>query len=420
MKLSIIICIYNTPREYLRALLESIVFSTLEKYQGEYEICIVDDGSSIDYSDLVQKFGARYQKTENQGILKARLCGIEMARGEYIAFCDSDDTVSSFYYSPMLDEAEKSGADIVINDWAYHAGDQKYYCKNDIAIKNDIDASGSEVIKLFFSGEGKHHSLFVLWNKIYRAQLLKSAKEQIEKSGQLESSYGEDVLINFLAWREAKSVKNIHRGYYFYRIHKDQAVNASSVDKLKNQIKSMAEALDFMENELSLNQSGDALTKASQSDELIACLNSWRELNARYHYTVAYENGYTALYDFILEKYKQKTLEFAKKEDSVSYFHKIYLGDNFDEIDSALLFLWQNGIKNVRYKVGNRYIDSAISYLIENKKITVNKKTEADFYLPRRKVSLKNRLRFNPAFYKLSLVLFKKNSKLRTIIKNKF
>ena len=410
MKLSIIVCIYNTPREYLRASLKSIVRSTLDKYEGEYEICIVDDGSSIDYSDLVSEFGAKYIKTENRGILKARLSGIEMSSGEYIAFCDADDTVSTLYYAPMLDCAYEDGADIVINDWAYHAGERKYYCKNDLTIKNDIDACGADALKLFFEGEGKHHSLFVLWNKIYRAQLLKSAKEQIKKSGQLDSSYGEDVLINFLAWRNAKKVKNIHRGYYFYRIHEGQAVRAGSPSKLKKQIKSMTETLDFMEKEL---------TTHPNKNELVAYLNSWRDLNARYHYTVARENDYTILYDYILEKYKQTELEIAKKEDSLSYFHKIYLGDNFDEIDEALLSLWQNETKNIRYKKGNRYTDSYVEYLLENGKITVNKKSRADFYVPKRKMSLKSRLRFNPTLYKLSLVFFKKNSKLRARLKNK-
>ena len=409
MKLSIIVCIYNTPREYLRASLESIVNSTLDKYNGEYEIIIVDDGSSIDYSDLVFGVGAKYQKTENQGILKARLLGIEMASGEYIAFCDSDDTVSSLYYSPMLDEAKESGADIVINDWAYHAGDKKYYCKNDITIKNDLDVSENEVLKLFFAGEGKHHSLFVLWNKIYRAQLLRLAAEKIKASGKTDSSYGEDALINFLAWKNAKNVKNIHRGYYFYRIHEGQAVKAGKPSKLKAQIKSMAEALDFMENELlSLPNSG----------ELVSYLNEWRALSARYHYTVAKENGYSALYDFILESYGANELEEARKEDSLSYFDKSYLGDNFDKIDSVILRLWQSeNAVSVKHQRGNRYVDEAVKYLEAHGKIV--KKARPKISIPKRKVSLKNKLRFNPTLYKLSLVLFKKNSKIRARLKNK-
>ena len=409
MKLSIIVCIYNTPREYLRASLESIVNSTLDKYKGEYEIIIVDDGSSIDYSDLISEFDARYTKTENRGILKARLLGIEISSGEYIAFCDSDDTVSTLYYSPMLDEAYKSSADIIINDWAYHAGNKKYYCKNDITIKNDVDVTGNEVLKLFFSGEGKHHSLFVLWNKIYHAPLLRNAAEKIKASGKTDSSYGEDVLINFLAWKMAKKVKNIHRGYYFYRIHESQAVKAGKPSKLKAQIKSMAEALDFMENELS---------KHPQENELVLSLDEWRSLNARYHYTLAKEHGYTALYDFISESYGIRILEDAKKEDSLAYFDKCYLGDNFEAIDGAILKLWQ-GEKavGVRYRKRNHYVDESVKYLKAHGKI--EDKARPRLSIPKRKVSLKNKLRFNSTVYKISLVLFKKNSRLRARIKNK-
>lgn len=410
MKLSVIICIYNTPREYLRQSLESIVNSTLEKYSGEYEICLVDDGSSIDYSDLVEKFGVRYQKTENRGILKARLSGIEMSNGEYIAFCDSDDTVSAFYYSPMLDEAYKSGADIIINDWAYHAANKKFFCKNDITIKHDIENFGKYPLKLFFMGEGKHHSLYVLWNKIYRASLLKRAAKIIQAYG-YESSYGEDALVNFLAWREAKNVKNIHRGYYFYRIHEAQTVNAGSVGKLKGQIKNMAQTFDFMENELENHP---------DRTDLLSHLNAWRDLCARYHYTLAMENGYTVLYDYILEKYKQKAPEISRKEDSREYFHKIYLGDNFDEIDKALYSLWTSSAKTgVRYQKGFAYENGAVKYLAEHGKISAREKGKSKFHVPKRKVSLKNRLYFNPVIYKLSLALFKKNSKIRAVFKNK-
>jgi hypothetical protein len=148
-------------------------------------------------------------------------------------------------------------------------------------------------------------------------------------------------------------------------------------------------------------------------------LNAWRDLSARYHYTAASENGYTVLYSYILEKYKQEMLEPARKEDSSSYFVKSYLGDNFDEIDTALLSFWQNGTKNIRRKKRDKNLSSSLEYLLENGKITVNEKSRTNARVPRRKASLKNRLRFNPTLYKLSLVFFKKNSKIRARLKNK-
>ena len=86
MKLSIIICIYNTAIDYLAECIESITNSTLKELDGNYEICMVDDGSTVDYTDLVNKYRINYKKTENRGILAARTTGVEMASGDYDGF----------------------------------------------------------------------------------------------------------------------------------------------------------------------------------------------------------------------------------------------------------------------------------------------------------------------------------------------
>ena len=180
MKLSIVICVYNTPKKYLRAGFESIRSSTISKYDGEYEICMVDDGSCEDYSDLISEFNINATKTENRGIFAARSLGAKIAQGEYIIFCDSDDTVSFNYYLPMLELAEREKTDIVINDWAYNVNQLKYYCKNDVTIKKNIDLKDEEIISFFVKQRGRYFSLFVLWNKLYKGELLKKAFLEIE------------------------------------------------------------------------------------------------------------------------------------------------------------------------------------------------------------------------------------------------
>ena len=181
MKLTIIICAYNTDHAYLDECLHSLTHSTLASASlcGRddvcYEILMIDDGSEVDYSDLVQKYGVRYVKTENRGIFAARALGVELADGDYVTFCDSDDTVSSNYHLPMLLAAEASGADIVINDWAFHSRSTRYYCGADSTINSDISISGDHVLLAFTAQEGREHSYYVLWNKIYSSSVLKSA-----------------------------------------------------------------------------------------------------------------------------------------------------------------------------------------------------------------------------------------------------
>ena len=140
MKLSIIICVYNTPREIFEGCLRSLQKSTLFADGGKHgtEIIAVDDGSSTDYSDLIEKYGIRYTRTENRGIFSARALGISLATGEYVAFVDSDDTVSFDYHAPMIEKADVSGADIIINDWAYHTDSSRYFTDADSTDRKSV------------------------------------------------------------------------------------------------------------------------------------------------------------------------------------------------------------------------------------------------------------------------------------------
>ena len=74
-------------------LLPRAIKSVLSQSYTNYEIIVVDDGSSDNTAEIVQKCapGTRYIYQENAGASTARNKGIELAKGEWIAFLDSDD-----------------------------------------------------------------------------------------------------------------------------------------------------------------------------------------------------------------------------------------------------------------------------------------------------------------------------------------
>ena len=91
--ISVIIPVYNT-KQYLSDCLNSILAQTYT----ELEILFVDDGSTDGSSDLLDSFAAmdkriRVIHQENGGVCAARNRGIDEARGEYLSFIDSDDTL---------------------------------------------------------------------------------------------------------------------------------------------------------------------------------------------------------------------------------------------------------------------------------------------------------------------------------------
>jgi len=87
-KISIIIPTFNR-RDYIPIALDSVLKQTYK----DYEIIIIDDGSNDDTKEVLKSYqgNIRYFYQDNSGIPTTRNKGIREARGEYIAFLDSDD-----------------------------------------------------------------------------------------------------------------------------------------------------------------------------------------------------------------------------------------------------------------------------------------------------------------------------------------
>jgi glycosyltransferase involved in cell wall biosynthesis len=88
MRFSVLIPVYNRE-EYVRQAIDSV----LSQAFSDYELIIIDDGSTDRTPDVLRSYGARVKTLhqENQGGDAARKVGAAQAEGEYLAFLDSDD-----------------------------------------------------------------------------------------------------------------------------------------------------------------------------------------------------------------------------------------------------------------------------------------------------------------------------------------
>ena len=89
--ISVIMTVYNTDKKYFSEAIDSILHQTYT----DFEFLIIDDGSTFDYSDLTSITSDKriiyFKLSKNVGIANARNFAIEKAKGEFIAFLDSDD-----------------------------------------------------------------------------------------------------------------------------------------------------------------------------------------------------------------------------------------------------------------------------------------------------------------------------------------
>lgn len=117
MKISIIVPVYNVEK-YLKKCLDSLVN---QKYTN-YEIVIVNDGSTDNSQDIIDKYIKKYPKLiksykkKNGGLSSARNYGINKSTGDYLLFVDSDDYLQTNSLKLLSEKLVKEKSDIIVFD----------------------------------------------------------------------------------------------------------------------------------------------------------------------------------------------------------------------------------------------------------------------------------------------------------------
>lgn len=124
MKLSVIVPAFNAENTICQCI-DSILGQTL----NDYEIIIIDDGSRDTTPQILRHYTSQFPdqikmlSVENGGQGRARNIGLEMAKGDYIGFVDSDDWIDSSMYEKLISASENEDADIVLCDVTGHFPD---------------------------------------------------------------------------------------------------------------------------------------------------------------------------------------------------------------------------------------------------------------------------------------------------------
>ena len=119
MKISIITPCYNAA-PYIANTIQSVQNQTIL----DWEMIIVDDGSSDNSVEIIQKIIAQDSRIkliqkENGGSASARNLALSIAQGEYIQFLDSDDTIDYKKLERQITLMEKEDLDVSYSDWCF-------------------------------------------------------------------------------------------------------------------------------------------------------------------------------------------------------------------------------------------------------------------------------------------------------------
>lgn len=150
--ISVIVPAYNEEETIIRKIKETI--KTLESYKSlDYEIIIIDDGSTDDTYNLVKEFSQKFNEKiraetyqPNQGKGNALKRGTLLAKGDYILYMDADLDIHPDQTIGFLKLLEESGADAVVGSKTIKGSKAK------VPLKRKILSGGYYfLVKLLFS-----------------------------------------------------------------------------------------------------------------------------------------------------------------------------------------------------------------------------------------------------------------------------
>lgn len=241
-RLSIIVPVFNVGK-----LLKKCLDTLVNQSYSDIEIIIINDGSTDDSIKYIESFRTIdhikiFNLPKNSGLGNARNIGISNATGDYITFVDSDDWIDLDLYMEMANSLKINSADVVIcgikNESNNFLLSQNRYLYRYF---NHIDSEMA--LKLLVNCIDNNYRISpVVWNKIYKKQLIDD-----EKILFLENSFWEDDIFTFQVLINAKSVNIIPNVNYHYYHREKSITNDFSKKHIEDLVISFKHLKNYLE-----------------------------------------------------------------------------------------------------------------------------------------------------------------------------
>lgn len=218
--ISVIVPVYNMEKY-----LDECVASILGQTYSNFELILIDDGSKDSSAALIDTWAKKDDRViaihnQNEGVSVARNTGIDIARGEYLVFVDSDDYVAPEYIEVLVQAAKDANADMAMCGM--------YALFRDVFFR----ATSMPGVTQIFSPQKYMESFYintgffsVAWNKIYKKQLFDTVRF-------LEGRLNEDTIIMPQLIAKANKVAYVAEPLYFYRQRQGSIMHAEKREQI--------------------------------------------------------------------------------------------------------------------------------------------------------------------------------------------
>ncbi len=231
MKCSVIVPVYNMAADgKLEYCLDSLARQTLK----DMEVITVDDASTDNSLEILQRYEAdypekfrvvHYEKNRRQG--GAKNAGLDIAKGEWIGFLDSDDWVVPEFYERLIEKAEKTGADVAGCD--YNLVSEHTMRVGEIVRNNTDDQTG-------VCTKERHKKLVMrpgsMVIKVYRGSMIRENELRFP-----EGIFYEDNCAGTVWMLYCRQFEKINEPLYYYYQHTVSTVHFITEEKCRDRMK---------------------------------------------------------------------------------------------------------------------------------------------------------------------------------------
>lgn len=229
MLVSVIVPCYNSARD-----IEKCLISIMNQSYEEFEIIVIDDGSKDNSKEKILSLAKKDNRIKfisqaNSGVSKARNNGILHAKGDYIAFIDSDDYVDKSYLEHLINQVNYDDYDIIISGFCYEQIDGE-----SVKIEGvNFQCDKQKFIDSFYLQCIEKRLTFAPYNKLYKSSLLIENKITFQENLEIR----EDGIFFLDAFKKSQKISGIKYSEYHYIQH----IQSSLISK-------------FHDNEIDINE----------------------------------------------------------------------------------------------------------------------------------------------------------------------
>ncbi len=227
MKFSVLIPVYNTEK-YLEECLQSVLNQT---YQ-DFEIVIVDDGSTDNSGLICDRYQEQYPNQvkvihqENQGQLVSRCNAIQAAQGEYIIFADADDLLVENALEIVNEQlTTNQNPDMLVYSFYYESDKGSKRKANQLFEEGLVDLP--EVKKLFFTGTGMNN----VWTKAVKREA--ALCNSFDFTPYYSLRCVEDKLHSMVMVDGCKTFAYVYEPLYRYRLYDGSVTRNYSIESIE-------------------------------------------------------------------------------------------------------------------------------------------------------------------------------------------